>query len=68
DVLLTIRYYRLLREYTEALVSGKDTTRILNQLRQIAEETRRSDLIEQTEKLGSDKKADLSEVTKKMRS
>ncbi len=68
DVLLTIRYYRLLREYSEALASGKEATRILDQLRQIAEETRRPDLIEQTKKLGSDKKADLSEVTRKMRS
>ncbi|WP_338601963.1 VWA domain-containing protein [Sulfolobus tengchongensis] len=67
DVLLEIKYYRLLREYSEALYRGNDTTKILNELKKVAEETKRKELIEETRKLGSDKKSDLSEVTRKMR-
>ncbi|MEM0092282.1 MAG: VWA domain-containing protein, partial [Saccharolobus sp.] len=48
--------------------SGQDATKVLNELRKIAEETKRPDLIEETGKLGSDSKTDLSEVTRKMRS
>jgi len=68
DSLAEIRYYRMLREYADALYTGKDTTKILNQLKEIAEETKRPELIEETKRLGSDKKSDLSEITRKMRS
>ncbi|QGA54249.1 VWA domain-containing protein [Sulfolobus sp. E5-1-F] len=67
DVILEIKYYRLLREYLEALETGKDTTKVLNELKRVAEETRRPELIEETKKLSNDSKSDLSEITRKMR-
>ncbi|ACP45400.1 von Willebrand factor type A [Sulfolobus islandicus Y.G.57.14] len=67
DVILEIRYYRLLREYSEALEAGKDATKVLNELKRVAEETRRPELIEETKKLSNDSKSDLSEITRKMR-
>ncbi|MEM0131230.1 MAG: VWA domain-containing protein [Saccharolobus sp.] len=68
DLVSEIKYYRTLREYADTLYSGQDATKVLNELRKISEETKRPDLIEETRKLGSDSKTDLSEVTRKMRS
>ncbi len=64
-----IKYYRLLREYEQSLMTGKaENTRIIQSLQEAAEQTRREDLIEATRKLSGDSKVDLSEVTRKMRS
>lgn len=68
DVLAEIRYYRLLREYAELLERGKDVTKVAKELMQAAEQTRKAELIEATQKLTGDSKVDLSEATKKMRS
>ncbi|MCY0874571.1 MAG: VWA domain-containing protein [Acidianus infernus] len=68
DVLAEIKYYRLLKEYGDMLAKGKDTTRIMAELMQTAKETGNQALIEETQKLTGYAKADLSEVTKKMRS
>ncbi len=62
-----IRYYKLLRDYTEVLEKGKDVTKIMTELKQVAEETRKEDLIEYTQKMTGDAKTDLSAATKKMR-
>ncbi len=67
EVEAEVQYYTLLRDYTNALESGKEATRILQQLRDAAEATRREDLIEATQRLTGDSKADLSEATKRMR-
>lgn len=68
DVLAEIRYYRLLKEYSELLEKGKDVTRVAKELMEAAEQTRKQELIEATQKLTGDSKVDLSEVTRKMRS
>ncbi|WP_235185655.1 VWA domain-containing protein [Candidatus Acidianus copahuensis] len=68
DVLAEIRYYRLLKEYSETLEHGKDATKVIDKLKSIAEETRNPLIIEETKKLTGDSKNDLSEITKKMRS
>lgn len=62
-----IKYYKLLRDYTEALEEGEDATQIMAELKQAAEETRREDLIEYTQKMTGDTKTDLSAVTRKVR-
>ncbi|AWR97404.1 VWA domain-containing protein [Acidianus sulfidivorans JP7] len=68
DVLAEIRYYKLLKEYSELLEKGKDVTRVAKELMTAAEQTRKTSLIEATQRLTGDSKTDLSEVTKKMRS
>ncbi|AWR95193.1 VWA domain-containing protein [Acidianus brierleyi] len=62
-----IKYYKLLRDYTEALEKGKEATKIMTELKQVAEETRKEDLIEYTQKMTGDAKTDLSAATRKMR-
>ncbi len=67
EVEAEIQYYTLLRDYTNALETGKEATKVLQKLREAAEATRREDLIEATQRLTGDSKVDLSEATKKMR-
>lgn len=62
-----IMYYELLREYSEAIEQGRKAQEILEKLKEVAQETRRYDLIEQTQRLTGDPKSDLSQVTRTMR-
>jgi Ca-activated chloride channel family protein len=62
-----IKYYKLLRDYTEALEKGKEATKIMTELKQVAEATRKEDLIEYTQKMTGDAKNDLSAATRKLR-
>ncbi|QIW23686.1 VWA domain-containing protein [Sulfolobus sp. S-194] len=67
-ILSEVRYYSLLKQYSNAITSGsKDATVIAQELRVAAEQTRREDLIEETRRLTGDSKTDLSEVTRTMR-
>jgi len=67
-ILSEVRYYSLLKQYSNAIASGsKDATVIAQELRVAAEQTRREDLIEETRRLTGDSKTDLSEVTRTMR-
>ncbi|BDC19410.1 VWA domain-containing protein [Acidianus sp. HS-5] len=68
DVLAEIKYYRLLKEYADVLAKGKDTTRLMAELMQTAQQSGNQALVEETQKLTGHPKSDLSEVTKKMRS
>jgi Ca-activated chloride channel family protein len=68
NVLAEIKYYRLLKEYADTLAKGKDTTRVMSELMQTAQQTGNQALIEETQKLTGQSRSDLSEVTKKMRS
>ncbi len=68
DVLAEIKYYRLLKEYADMLAKGKDTTRLMAELMQTAQQSGNQALMEETQKLTGYSKSDLSEVTKKMRS
>lgn len=68
DIMAEIKYYRLLKEYGDMLAKGKDTTRLMAELMQTAREIGNQALIEETQKLTGYSKADLSEVTRKMRS
>jgi Ca-activated chloride channel family protein len=39
NVLAEIKYYRLLKEYADTLAKGKDTTRVMSELMQTAQQT-----------------------------
>lgn len=67
-IIAEVKYFSLLRQYSNALASGsKEATAIAQELKMAAEQTRREDLIEETRKLTGDSKTDLSEVTRTMR-
>ncbi|BFH73881.1 VWA domain-containing protein [Sulfurisphaera javensis] len=67
-IISEVRYFSLLKQYSNALASGsKEVTTIAQELRAAAEQTRREDLIEETRRLTGDTKSDLSEVTRTMR-
>lgn len=67
-VIAEVRYFNLLKQYSNALAAGsKEATNIAQELKMAAEQTRREDLIEETRKLTGDSKTDLSEVTRTMR-
>ncbi|MEM4223525.1 MAG: VWA domain-containing protein, partial [Metallosphaera sp.] len=65
-------YYEKMKEISKLLESGMqvEATRKMQELKDIAERTRKADLIEATKKLmnSSDEKEISSEITRKMRS
>ena len=68
DIVAEVKYFTLLKQYGDAVVKGnKEATGIAQELRKVAEQTRREDLIEETKKLTGDSKSDLSEITRTMR-
>ena len=68
DVIAEVKYFTLLKQYSDALVKGsKEVIDIAQELRRVAEQTKREDLIEETKRLTGDSKSDLSEITRTMR-
>lgn len=71
-LLWEVEYYEKMREISHLLESGMqvEATRKMKELKEIAERTRKQDLIEATRKImnASDEKEISSEITRKMRS